>query len=231
MAINRRNNYIQGDYIIILSRTAFSKKSEQLSKGIGLILEKLLFLFFNFKEKCCSVLDLMQQGPVPDGLREFKVKKGATKYSCCNLFLPRTSLKIHSELKPAEGQREAWGKLKGKRESFQGQHLVLEKGKDKAREQRKKKPSPSQTAGQWSCSGHTRPLLLFLLKMEEKSSKVPHLHRIRLQENYHRLPLTHPGGLPAVTQSSHHRLNSVLLSGKEKWLIQSLSSLWIISKE
>lgn len=89
----------------------------------------------------------MQQGPVPDGLREFKVKKGAAKYSYCNLFLPRTSLKIHSELEPAEGQREAWGKLKGKRESLQGQHLVLEKGKDKAREQGKKKPSPSQTAG------------------------------------------------------------------------------------
>ena len=46
MAINRRNNYIQGDYIIIHSPIAFSKKKEQLSKGVGLILEKLLFLFF-----------------------------------------------------------------------------------------------------------------------------------------------------------------------------------------
>ena len=49
----------------------------------------------------------MQQGLAPDGLREFKVKKGAVKYSYCNLFLPRTSLKIHSELEPAKGQREA----------------------------------------------------------------------------------------------------------------------------
>ena len=46
MAINRRNNCIQGDYIIIHSPIAFSKKSEQLSKGIGLILEKVLFRFF-----------------------------------------------------------------------------------------------------------------------------------------------------------------------------------------
>lgn len=51
MAINRRNDYIQGDYIIILSRIAFSKKSEQLSKGIGLILAKLLFLFFLFLKR------------------------------------------------------------------------------------------------------------------------------------------------------------------------------------
>lgn len=108
MAINRRNNCIQGDYIIIHSLIAFSKKSGQLSKGVGLILEKLLCLFFFliFKEKC-SVLVLMQQGPDPDGLRELKVKKGAAKQSYCNLFLPRTSLKIHSELEPAVGQREA----------------------------------------------------------------------------------------------------------------------------
>lgn len=113
-------------------------------------------------------------------------QKEVTQYSYCNLFLPRKSLKIHSGLESAVGQREDWGKLKGKIESLRGQHLVLEKGKDEATKQGKKKIHLHRRVDSGAVQSTPDPSYYSFQKWKKSPVKTLNFTEADLQENDHR---------------------------------------------
>lgn len=135
----------------------------------GLILERVFTHEFFYLQWVAFSHSLMQQGFLPDDLRGFKVRKGVTQHSYCNLLLPRKSLKIHCGLESAQDKEKPERSLRAKQKVFRVNIWSWRKVKMRQQSKRKRKSHLSRQMGSGIVQSIAVPSYYSFQKLKKKS--------------------------------------------------------------